>query len=989
MLNLDARQPVYKLCTSILKSLKSNGKEQMKTNRRENKKPNHFGTPQLLVLILLVAAFFRFYAFPNVPPGFQFDEAYNAFDALRVLNGEYRIFFEANGGREPFYTYLQALFIALLDPTPSTETVLLGLRLASAFAGLVTVVLVYGITRTLFPKRDRAAWLAALVLAISLWHVHFSRYGIRAITLPLFLIGSLWAFWVAVEKVKQSHELRKAFALFGLSGMLTTGAVYAHPAGRLIPLILVAFTAYLLISERNHRRIFVSGLFWTGTVAFLCFIPLGYYFWKHPESFFGHPGDVSIFDPRVHGGNPVRALFVNILKVAGMFFIRGDEYWIHNLPGRPALDVFLVVPFLMGLVAVIKGVTRKNDEQQAWILSVIWMGVMLLPTLLSDMAPNFSRAMGALPVLVMWTGIGVDKVWAYLEKRIPRLAPVISIGLLVGSGLLTFRDYFIIFPSSPGAYYAYDVDKIEAATLLRRLSTSSHVYLAPLWAEHATIAFLTRDLDLRTFEAGDTLALPFKGQGGAVYAFPPEQEYQVEVTQKRLGPLATHMIEYDDYGNPLLVLLHVEETALPDALQPLTMLQSSDFPWHLTTPLNPPLRFRNGLELLGYRIENSESEDVLRSGSSFSVVFAWRATQPIEGDYIASVRLIDAARKLRAQIDKQAGHYPTSQWRTDEIILVEYPLTLTPCTPSGTDYELVTTLYRWPDGEPLPLSSGRSLAVLGALSVEWASSLSLDVLNPPNSLDFEVGPWRIIGYGIESPGEVMPLDPLKIALYVQSEQTALQWPDVQLCFRSQNGQVACTAFPWPSASPPMPGRGTCVEQGITVPGELSPGTYILELATDEGASQTLTSLEIQPSVRQFDVPVDVAHTTDVRFGSVIALRGYEINRTTPSTLEITLVWQALERPSMSYTAFVHLLDPNGQIIAQKDTPPKDGTYSTDRWVSGEIVIDKYTLEIPADLLLDNHVVEVGFYDPVTLERLPAYDLQGDRLSHDRALLEVP
>ena len=110
--------------------------------------------------LLLIAAFMRLPALSVAPPGFQFDETYNAWDALRVIEGARPIFLPTNGGREPLYTYWQALFVSLWGPTPTA------LRLASALPGIATVLLLYGIVRLLFPSEGtRLAGLAALCLA--------------------------------------------------------------------------------------------------------------------------------------------------------------------------------------------------------------------------------------------------------------------------------------------------------------------------------------------------------------------------------------------------------------------------------------------------------------------------------------------------------------------------------------------------------------------------------------------------------------------------------------------------------------------------------------------------------------------------------------------------------------------------------------------------------------------------------------------------------
>ncbi len=61
----------------------------------------------LLLLTILVAAFFRFYRLWELPPGLFFDEAFNGFDALRVLRAGYLTpFFPENNGREALFIYL-------------------------------------------------------------------------------------------------------------------------------------------------------------------------------------------------------------------------------------------------------------------------------------------------------------------------------------------------------------------------------------------------------------------------------------------------------------------------------------------------------------------------------------------------------------------------------------------------------------------------------------------------------------------------------------------------------------------------------------------------------------------------------------------------------------------------------------------------------------------------------------------------------------------
>ena len=83
----------------------------------------------ILLLITLLAGGLRFYQLGIVPPGPQFDEAFNGLDAQLVMAGSRPLFLPANGGREVVYTYIQAAVGKLFGLDLYT------MRLVSAVAG--------------------------------------------------------------------------------------------------------------------------------------------------------------------------------------------------------------------------------------------------------------------------------------------------------------------------------------------------------------------------------------------------------------------------------------------------------------------------------------------------------------------------------------------------------------------------------------------------------------------------------------------------------------------------------------------------------------------------------------------------------------------------------------------------------------------------------------------------------------------------------------
>ena len=104
------------------------------------------------------------------------------------------------------------------------------------------------------------------------------------------------------------------------------------------------------------------------------------------------------------------------------------------------------------------------------------------------------------------------------------------------------------------------------------------------------------------------------------------------------------------------------------------------------------------------------------------------------------------------------------------------------------------------------------------------------------------------------------------------------------------------------------------------------------------------------------------------FGDEITLLGF--NLTDPNDNPITnlsLFWQANTVPQADYTVFIHLLDSEGNLIAQADSPPAAGTYPTSLWDADEIVIDKRQLP---ELASGHYTIQVGLYRTETGERLP-------------------
>jgi 4-amino-4-deoxy-L-arabinose transferase-like glycosyltransferase len=151
-----------------------------------------------LVLISLVALGLRTWNLSDIPGGLTWDEAalgYNAYSLLETGRDEHGVswplVFKSFGDYKPgAYVYWAMPFIALLDLSEFST------RLPSAVAGVLAVFGIYLLAKQMFKSR-RTAVFAAGVLAVSPWHLFYSRGAWEVNLFVTLLIFSVY-FWLRV-----------------------------------------------------------------------------------------------------------------------------------------------------------------------------------------------------------------------------------------------------------------------------------------------------------------------------------------------------------------------------------------------------------------------------------------------------------------------------------------------------------------------------------------------------------------------------------------------------------------------------------------------------------------------------------------------------------------------------------------------------------------------------------------------------------------------
>lgn len=146
----------------------------------------------------------------------------------------------------------------------------------------------------------------------------------------------------------------------------------------------------------------------------------------------------------------------------------------------------------------------------------------------------------------------------------------------------------------------------------------------------------------------------------------------------------------------------------------------------------------------------------------------------------------------------------------------------------------------------------------------------------------------------------------------------------------------------------------------------------------------ITPAYAPPPLLAIEEMASFSHQDDVYFGDSIRLVGHSMNRHEVQQghkVVVTLCWEALTPLSRDYAYFVHLLGPDELIVGGRDTYPGLGRYPTRQWRPGDAFCDEVHVRVeewaPAPAVYN---VEVGWYDPETGERLPAYGVDGSPLS---------
>lgn len=373
----------------------------------------------LLFTIVLLAGILRFWNLGANPASLDWDEAalgYNAYSILKTGRDEYGAFlpfsFRSFGDyKPPLYVYLSTIPVSVWGMTEFS------VRFVSAFFGTLTILICFFLSRTVFEsfrhRRTRVALLAAFFLAISPWHIQFSRIAFEANVGIFFFITGVLFFLLGRMR---PYGYIFSFLCFALS-------MYTYHSPRLVaPLFIFgAGILYMSVLWKHIRWIIISGL-----IFGVLLLPLVHEFTTATAARFG---SVTVLNPSERLGKSIerveydqaqddwvgrlthnRRLVYGRDILAGyldhfdfdFLFLTGDPPGRHHAPGMGMLYFFDLLLVPVGILVLINQRTRTS-----WLL-FWWFLVAPAASALTSGTPHAVRALLYLPTYQIFSAVGLS-----------------------------------------------------------------------------------------------------------------------------------------------------------------------------------------------------------------------------------------------------------------------------------------------------------------------------------------------------------------------------------------------------------------------------------------------------------------------------------------------------------------------------------------------------------------------------------------------------
>lgn len=415
----------------------------------------------ILILIIILAFVLRTYKLGVNPPSLYWDEAslgYNAYSILKTAHDEHGKFlpitnFGAFGDyKPPLYIYATVPVVAILGLSE------FAIRFPSAIFGVLTVLVTYFLAKKLFDD-EKIALISAFFLAISPWHLQFSRGAFEANLGLFFSVLGIYAF------IKFATE--KSYFIF-LSAGSFLAALYTFNGQRLfVPAVL------FILAIQFHKQLVknLKLVVLTSLLSLILFWPLIKFVTGTIEGKLRF-NEVTIFKDLEPINDSIRfrsqdhfSLWANIIHNRKIFFT--NQYLIHYFDAfnpkflfftgdvNPRLSIQSIGElYFFDMFLVLSGIYFLFAKRQKYSFLIIgWLLVSPLGPATARETPHALRMIHILPTFQLIAAYGIFEIYRLVKYKRAFLAIfTLIIGIFFGYYL---HMYYVHFPKESSGEWQY------------------------------------------------------------------------------------------------------------------------------------------------------------------------------------------------------------------------------------------------------------------------------------------------------------------------------------------------------------------------------------------------------------------------------------------------------------------------------------------------------------------------------------------------------
>ncbi len=442
-----------------------------------------------VALVTLLAIALRFYRLGELPRVVNGDEGRAGIAALSTNAYPYVNPFALWENFGALYLQFINLCLSVFGSSPFS------LRLAAAIGGSIAIPAVYLLARQI--SGHRVALIAAIFLAISHTHIHFSR------TIAVAYIQGTWLipfeFYFLLSGITKRSSWRTA-----LGGMLLAFHYNVYLDAQIITALIFVYLVIAFIFLRSWIKPALQqvAVFWGGFAIMI--LPEFFFAWEHPADFFQQINKDGMFQTgwlaqeMVNtGANAAQIIIQRIVHTfLSLIYYPSFDFYGTSVP---VLNMISAVLFLLGLALVF---WKTRSPGFLLLNGHFWSGILAIAIFSLPASADSYRVLIVLPTVLIMAAIGLDYIltilglgWESSRKMYVGVAAVIIASIMIFNTWTYYSDFLgqCKYGSDDGptrfasymGNYARDVDPEAPLYLL-----SDAVYVN---GTHQSVAFLSHN----------------------------------------------------------------------------------------------------------------------------------------------------------------------------------------------------------------------------------------------------------------------------------------------------------------------------------------------------------------------------------------------------------------------------------------------------------------------------------------------------------------